>query len=158
AAVKNLQQEGYPFVVANGQQQRIEKVGDVMQDSAELFATRAAVPEGFKHADGFVLTTIHRAENTDHPERSTNIMAALNEGAQSSRVLLPINPGTPKSIAELQLKTANMTLTDQFGHMEMIWMLRQCGLVVTDSGGVHKKASFMGKACVTMRDQTEWVE
>jgi len=158
AAVKNLQQEGYPFVVANGQQQRIEKVGDVMQDSAELFATRAAVPEGFKHADGFVLTTIHRAENTDHPERLTNIMAALNEVAQTTPVVLPLHPRTRKIIADLQLNTANLTLIDPVGYLEMLWLLKHCGLVVTDSGGVQKEAFFMGKACVTMRDQTEWVE
>jgi UDP-GlcNAc3NAcA epimerase len=88
AAVNNLQQEGYPFVVANDQQQRIEKVGDVMQGSAELFATRAVSPEGFKLADGFVLTTIHRAENTDHRERLTNILTALNEVAQTTPVVL----------------------------------------------------------------------
>lgn len=158
AAVNNLQQEGYPFVVANGQQQRIEKVGDVMQDSAELFATRAVAPHGFKQADGFVLTTIHRAENTDRPERLTNILAALNEIAQTTPVILPIHPRTRKIIANLQLNTDNLSLIDPVGYLEMLWLLKHSGLVVTDSGGVQKEAFFMGKACVTMREQTEWVE
>lgn len=158
AAINNLQQEGYPFVVASGQQQRIEKVGDVMQDSAELFASRAIPPEGFKLADGFVLTTIHRAENTDHPERLTNILAALNEVVQTTPVVLPIHPRTRKIITDLQLKTDNLTLIDPVGYLEMLWLLKHCGLVVTDSGGVQKEAFFMSKACVTMRVQTEWVE
>lgn len=158
AAVNNLQEEGYPFAVASGQQQRIENVGDVMQDSAKLFATRAVAPRGFNLADGFVLTTIHRAENTDYPERLTSILEALNEVALSTPVVLPIHPRTRKIIADLGLNTGNLTLIDPVGYLEMLWLLKRCGLVVTDSGGVQKEAFFMGKACVTMRDQTEWVE
>ena len=158
AAVNNLQQEGYPFVTANGQDQRIEKVGDVMQDSAELFATRSVAPVGFKLTDGFVLTTIHRAENTDDSERLSNIMAALNEVGQTTPVVLPLHPRTRKIIADLQLNTDNLILIDPVGYLEMLWLLKSCSLVVTDSGGVQKEAFFMGKACVTMRDQTEWVE
>lgn len=158
AAVDNLQQEGYPFTTANGQAQRIEKVGDVMQDSAELFATRAVAPEGFALDAGFVLTTIHRAENTDHPERLTSILEALNQVSKTTPVVLPIHPRTRKIIADLGLSTENLTLIDPVGYLEMLWLLTQAGLVVTDSGGVQKEAFFMGKACVTMRDQTEWVE
>ena len=157
-AVNNLQKEGYPFVVANGQQQRIEKVGDVMQDSAELFATRAVAPQGFKLKDEFVLSTIHRAENTDNSERLTNILVALNEIAQTTPVVLPIHPRTRNIITDLQLNTHNLTLIEPVGYLEMLWLLKYCNLVVTDSGGVQKEAFFMGKACVTMRDQTEWVE
>lgn len=158
AAVDNLQKEGYPFVVASGQKQRIEKVGDVMQDSAELFATRATKPADFKLNGGFILTTIHRAENTDHPERLKNILSALNEAAQTTPVVLPIHPRTRNIIAKLNLDTSNLTLIEPVGYLEMLWLLQHCGLVVTDSGGVQKEAFFMGKACITMRDQTEWVE
>jgi len=158
AAVDNLHKEGYPFVSANGQAQCIEQVGDVMQDSAELFATRAVAPVGFTLNPGFILTTIHRAENTDHPERLTNILAALNEIAQTTPVVLPIHPRTRKIIANLDISTEGLTLIDPVGYLEVLWLLTHCGLVVTDSGGVQKEAFFMGKACVTMRDQTEWVE
>lgn len=158
AAVNNLQKEGYPFVVANDQFQRIEKVGDVMQDSAELFAARAVAPKGFDKQEGFVLTTIHRAENTNQPERLQNILAALGEVAQTTTVVLPIHPRTRNIISQLKLDTRNLTLIDPVGYLEMLWLLQRCGLVVTDSGGVQKEAYFMGKACVTMRDQTEWIE
>lgn len=158
AAVDNLQKEGYPFVVASGQEQRIEQVGDVMQDSAELFATRATKPAGFELSSGFILTTIHRAENTDYPERLTSILEALNQAAQTTPVVLPIHPRTRNIIAKLNLDTSNLTLIEPVGYLEMLWLLKNCGLVVTDSGGVQKEAFFMGNACVTMRDQTEWVE
>ncbi|MCZ2443346.1 MAG: UDP-N-acetylglucosamine 2-epimerase (non-hydrolyzing) [Flavobacteriales bacterium] len=158
AAVANLEKEGYPFVMANGQKQRIEKVGDVMQDSAELFATRAVAPKDFNLQDGFVLTTIHRAENTDQSERLQNILEALHEIAAHTPVVLPIHPRTRNRIAQLKLNTERLTLIDPVGYLEMLWLLTHCGLVVTDSGGVQKEAFFFGKACVTMRDQTEWVE
>lgn len=158
AAVDNLQKEGYPFITASGKQQRIEKVGDVMQDSAELFATRATRPSDFDLASGFILTTIHRAENTDHPERLASILEALNQAAQTTPVVLPIHPRTRNIITKLNLDTSNLTLIEPVGYLEMLWLLKNCGLVVTDSGGVQKEAFFMGKACVTMRDQTEWVE
>lgn len=157
-AVANLQKEGYPFVMANGHEQRIEKVGDVMQDSAELFATRAIAPRNFALHDGFVLTTIHRAENTDHDERLRNILEALSEIARETPVVLPIHPRTRNIIAQLKLNTERLTLIEPVGYLEMLWLLNHCGLVVTDSGGVQKEAFFMGKACITMRDQTEWVE
>lgn len=157
-AVDNLQKEGYPFVVPNGQLQRIEKVGDVMQDSAELFATRATKPTAFELKNGFILTTIHRAENTDYPERLTSILEALNQAAETTPVVLPIHPRTRNIIEKLNLNTSKLTLIDAVGYLEMLWLLKHCGLVVTDSGGIQKEAFFMGKACVTMRDQTEWIE
>ncbi len=157
-AVENLQKEGYPFVVANGQKQRIEKVGDVMQDSTQLFSAGAVPPINFILSDGFILTTIHRAENTDQPERLHSILAALNEAATIAPVVLPIHPRTRHIIDSLNLDTRNLTLLDPVGYLEMLWLLKHCSLVVTDSGGVQKEAFFMGKACVTMRDQTEWVE
>lgn len=158
AAVDNLQKEGYPFVMASDRPQHIEKVGDVMQDSAMLFATRAAPPCGFAVQEGFILATIHRAENTDHTERLTSILEALSEVAEATPVILPIHPRTRSIISRLQLATDNLTLIDPVGYLEMLWLLQRCGLVVTDSGGVQKEAFFMGKACVTMREQTEWIE
>ena len=158
AAVKNLKNEGFPFISVDSQVQSIKKVGDVMQDSAILFATRAIPPKDFNLSDGFILTTIHRAENTDQPERLRSILKALNEIAETIPVILPIHPRTLNIINNLQLDTSNLTLIEPVGYLEMLWLLNHCGLVVTDSGGVQKEAFFMGKACITMRDQTEWIE
>lgn len=152
-AIDNLQQEGFeqkPIKILN--------VGDVMQDSALFFARRATAPGGFKQEDGFILTTLHRAENTDDPERLSAIVEALNEIHRTiAPVVLPLHPRTRGVIAKLGLELEAKVI-DPVGYLEMIWLLQRSGLVLTDSGGVQKEAFFFGKACITMRDQTEWVE
>lgn len=158
AAVGNLVKEGFPYTMANGQPQHIAKVGDVMQDSAQLFATRASMPAGLALPDGFVLATIHRAENTDAPERLAAIISALEAVAQTTPVVLPMHPRTRNVLAQRGIHPCHITLIEPVGYLQMLWLLQHCGLVVTDSGGVQKEAFFMRKACVTLRDQTEWVE
>lgn len=151
-AVKNLQDEGF----ANKPVQVLQ-VGDVMQDSALLFAKKAVAPTGVLPED-FILATLHRAENTDNPQRLAAIVSALNTLHKTvAPVLLPLHPRTRKLIAQNGLEL-NVHLIDPVGYFEMVWLLDHCQLVLTDSGGVQKEAFFFGKACVTMRDQTEWVE
>lgn len=153
AAMDNLANEGF----AN-KQVRVLNVGDVMQDSALFFAKRAAQPEGFGLADGFVLATLHRAENTDNPERLASIVAALNQvHAEIAPVVLPLHPRT-RGLLDKHGLSLNVELIDPVGYLEMIWLLQRSALVLTDSGGVQKEAFFFSKPCVTMRDQTEWVE
>jgi len=153
AAIDNLSREGFsekPVQVLN--------VGDVMQDSALFFARRSIEPQGLKVNDGFILSTLHRAENTDDPDRLKAIVSALNTiNVTVAPVVLPLHPRTRAAIADAGI---NLTVhvIDPVGYLEMIWLLQHCNLVLTDSGGVQKEAYFFGKACVTMRDQTEWVE
>ncbi|MEF9898238.1 MAG: UDP-N-acetylglucosamine 2-epimerase (non-hydrolyzing) [Pseudomonas sp.] len=152
-AMDNLKREGFehkPIQVLN--------VGDVMQDSALFFAQRATPPLGFSQNDGFILTTLHRAENTDDPVRLSAIVEALNDIHNNiAPVVLPLHPRTRGVITKLGLEIKAKVI-DPVGYLEMIWLLQRSGLVLTDSGGVQKEAYFFGKACVTMRDQTEWVE
>ncbi len=123
-----------------------------------MFAEHAAPPQGFTSESGFVLATLHRAENTDDPDRLASIVGALNHIHQHiAPVVLPLHPRTRNVIAKLGLKL-DVTVIDPVGYFEMLWLLKHCGLVCTDSGGVQKEAFFFGKACITMRDQTEWVE
>ncbi len=151
-AVKNLNNEGF----ANKPVQVLQ-VGDVMQDSALLFAEKAVAPAG-ELPEGFILATLHRAENTDNPQRLAAIVSALNTlHKMVAPVVLPLHPRTRKLIAQHGLEL-NVHLVDPVGYFEMVWLLDHCNLVLTDSGGVQKEAFFFGKACVTMRDQTEWVE
>lgn len=151
-AVKNLNNEGFANKLVN-----VLQVGDVMQDAAMLFAKQAEAPSGDLPKD-FILATLHRAENTDNPERLAAIVAALNTLHETvSPVVLPLHPRTRNLIAKHGLQL-NVHLIDPVGYFEMVWLLEQCNLVLTDSGGVQKEAFFFGKACVTMRDQTEWVE
>lgn len=152
ASVQNLSNEGFSTKSVN-----ILKVGDVMQDAALLFS-KSAIPPKVELPEQFILATLHRAENTDDPQRLSQIVSALNTlHASVSPVVLPLHPRTRKLIAEQGL-SLNVHLIDPVGYFEMVWLLGSCSLVLTDSGGVQKEAFFFNKPCVTMRDQTEWVE
>lgn len=154
-AVKNLKNEGFdqkPIQVLN--------VGDVMQDSSMFFAERAVKGEALKIVpeSNFIVATLHRAENTDDPVRLKAIVDALNYIHNNILpVVLPLHPRTQKVVKSLGLQL-EMLVLEPVGYLEMIWLLKHCNAVVSDSGGVQKEAFFFKKPCITMRDQTEWVE
>jgi len=106
----------------------------------------------------FILCTIHRAENTDDPQRLKNIVDALNEIAKETQIILPLHPRTKKKIAELSLSLDTVTVIDPVGYLNMVWLIDNCQLVMTDSGGLQKEAFFFEKPCITLRDETEWIE
>ena len=152
-AVNNLQNEGF-----NNRDCKIYNVGDVMYDAAMYYAPKSEKPKQLTINDkGFALVTIHRAENTDDPERLSSIIQALNEISKSMPLVCPLHPRTQKLINELDLRF-NANILAPVGYFEMIWLLQNCSSVLTDSGGLQKEAYFFNKACITMRDQTEWVE
>lgn len=152
-AMQNLDREGFAR-----KQAKLLNVGDVMQDSALLFAPLAVRPTGVGAEAGFIVATLHRAENTDDPGRLGAIVSALNVlHRQHATVVLPLHPRTRSAIARQGL-ALEVEVIDPVGYLEMLWLLQRCGLVITDSGGVQKEAFFFGKYCVTMRDQTEWTE
>ncbi len=157
-AVENLKKEGYPFNTANGEQ-KIVNVGDVMQDGALFYKQFAKKPSNLElKTSNFILCTIHRAENTDNPKRLKAIFEALNEIAKEQQIILPLHPRTKKIIENLELKIDNLTIIEPVGYLEMIWLIDNCSLVMTDSGGLQKEAFFFNKPCITLRDETEWVE
>lgn len=151
-AMANLLQEGFERRGVS-----VVKTGDVMLDAAQLFQPLARAP----HADlpdRFVLATIHRAENTDDPQRLAEIVAGLNAvHGELMPVVLPLHPRTRGAIARQGLSLQCTTL-EPVGYLQMLWLLERCSMVATDSGGLQKEAYFFGKPCVTVRDQTEWVE
>lgn len=154
-AVNNLKQEGF-----EQKKVKILNVGDVMQDSSLFFADKAERSKSFTEIpeNGFILATLHRAENTDDSKRLSSIVNALNYIHKNILpIVLPLHPRTQKVINNLGLKL-NVILLEPVGYLEMIWLLKHCNLVLSDSGGVQKEAFFFRKPCVTMRDQTEWVE
>lgn len=152
-AVRNLEKEGFAKKPV-----QVLQVGDVMQDAALLFSNQARPPDIPDFPQQFILATLHRAENTDNPARLAEIVSALNKlHANQAPVVLPLHPRTRKLIAEQGLDL-QVRVIDPAGYLEMLWLLSNTELVLTDSGGVQKEAYFFGKACVTMRDQTEWLE
>ena len=155
-AVDNLMKEGYENIDTT-----IVKTGDVMQDAANYYAQKSAEKSTILKQidiDKYILTTLHRAENTDDKERLTNIVEALNEIHQNiCPVVLPLHPRTKKKLDHFGL-TLNVKLINPVGYFDMIELIKNSSLVMTDSGGLQKEAFFFQKNCVTMRDQTEWVE
>lgn len=157
AAVKNLMNEGFEHFNC-----QIEQPGDVMQDAALFYAHLAnekpSLPAklDLKGVPN-ILATFHRQENTDVPENLNAIIHALNELNKDITVIAPLHPRTRKIIADKNLKVDFLTI-DPVGYFEMIQLLQNTDLVLTDSGGLQKEAYFFNKFCVTLREQTEWVE
>ena len=156
-AIQNLKNEGYENFDC-----KIVKSGDVMQDGA-VFYKNLAVKPSIEIKQDFILCTIHRAENTDDETRLRSIFEALNEIAKEKQIILPLHPRTKKLLENLQTKnqkllTKNLTIIDPVGYLEMVWLIDNCDLVMTDSGGLQKEAYFFEKQCITLRDETEWVE
>ncbi|NDP20460.1 MAG: UDP-N-acetylglucosamine 2-epimerase (non-hydrolyzing) [Paludibacter sp.] len=154
-AVNNLKREGFDNIPV-----RIIKNGDVMQDAAMYYAAKAEQKSDVLKQIGlskFILATIHRQENTDSTENLKNIIDGLNEINRQTPVVVPIHPRTRNILAQLNI-IPEFKLIDPVGYFDMIMLLKSCQLVITDSGGVQKEAFFFGKHCITLREQTEWVE
>ncbi len=145
---------------------RIIQVGDVMLDVARFQGARVG-PEGralarFGLTSGrYILVTIHRAENTDDPQRLQVIVDALMQAGSDHEVVWPLHPRTRNILEKLGLRdklASCITLVDPVGYLDMVQLEKYCKLVVTDSGGVQKEAYFHERPCVTVRDETEWTE
>jgi UDP-GlcNAc3NAcA epimerase len=132
--------------------------GDVMQDGANYYREFSTAPQGLKCDADFILCTMHRAENTDSLERLSGIVESLKVLAKSKQVVMPLHPRTKKALSEHNLELTGVTLIEPVGYLNMIWLIENCSKVLTDSGGLQKEAFFFGKPCVTMRNETEWVE
>lgn len=159
-AINNLKTEG----ITKG----VHQVGDIMYD-ATLFYQQVLQKEALqgksrlnelkinKIPHHFFLATIHRAENTDDVSCLTHIVEAFNE--MSHVVILPLHPRTRKKLSDagLVLKQ-NVHVIEPIGYLEMLALEMKATAIITDSGGVQKEACFMQKPCITLRDETEWVE
>jgi UDP-GlcNAc3NAcA epimerase len=156
-AVNNLKAEG----VCKG----VHNVGDVMYDVALFYRDRAQQNSTVLQTlglmpDAFALATCHRAENTDDPQRLSSILSALAEIATQLPVVLPLHPRTRKLIGDCGLVPLlkKLTITEPLPFLDMIALEQASRLILTDSGGVQKEAFFYRIPCITMRDETEWVE
>jgi len=150
-AIKNLNDEGFSNIDC-----QIIKNGDVMQDAALYYKSLAKKPP-FDLPNNFVLLTMHRAENTDDLDKLKNIISAINGIHQKMPVVWLIHPRT-KHIIEKHAIEVDFHIFDPVGYLEMIYLLEHCKLVMTDSGGLQKEAFFFSKNCITLREETEWVE
>jgi len=146
--------------------ERILPVGDVMYDMALQHSPRVGADERLLkrlklRPKGYILATVHRAENTDDPHRLAVIVEALKQVAKSFPVIWPLHPRTQNAMernGEPLTDCANLHVIEPVGYLDMVQLEKYAAVIATDSGGVQKEAFFYGVPCVTLRDETEWVE
>jgi UDP-GlcNAc3NAcA epimerase len=154
-AVANLANEG----ITRG----VHHVGDVMYDVAIEAVRRARNSSRILDAHHlaprtYAVSTIHRAENTNDRERFRRILEWLAREAERQPVVMPVHPRTRRLIAEMEIALPNVSFVDPLGYLDMAWLVHNAAAVFTDSGGLQKEAYFHRVPCVTLRDETEWVE
>lgn len=145
---------------------RVRLVGDVMYDAVLLYSTIAERTSTILNRldlspNGYVLATIHRAENTDSYERLEAIVRGLALVARSVPVLLPVHPRTKRALdrqPQLREISGVLRIIDPVGYLEMLMLEKNARVIATDSGGVQKEAFFHRVPCITLREETEWVE
>tara|TARA_R110002020_G_scaffold336426_4_gene551803 strand:+ start:71991 stop:73088 length:1098 start_codon:yes stop_codon:yes gene_type:complete len=153
-AINNLKNEGYDTLDIKQVQ-----CGDVMYDAALYYTDRSIRPESVIQGNHFVLSTIHRQENTDNKDKLSTIFEALKKVSQNQKVIIPLHPRTIKKLEDFGIiPDRNIQILEPVGYFEMIWLLSNCTCVITDSGGLQKEAFFFKKPCITVREETEWVE
>lgn len=154
-SVRNLAAEG---ITGN-----VHHVGDVMYD-ATLHAIEQARHRSRILADlgldgaTYAVATVHRAENTDDPQRLSAILAYLRREAATRPIVLPLHPRTKQAVQRTGETLHGLTVLGPLGYLDMAQLLGGAAAIFTDSGGLQKEAYFHRVPCVTLRDETEWVE
>ncbi len=156
-AIDNLKSEGFDAFNS-----KVVLSGDIMKDSLEFYSAiseeKSTILKDLNlQKNEFVLATIHRQENTDDLYRLKGIFKGLEEIHKDKMVVMPLHPRT-KAVLEKHDLVYNIKFIDPVGYFDMLQLLKDCYLVVTDSGGLQKEAFFSGKRCLIARDETEWVE
>ena len=156
-AINNLKKEGF-----NNLPILIEKHGDIMKDAVGYYSQfsekkSSIVKDQKLQKNEFVLATIHRQENTEDITKLTAIFEALEKIHKTQTVILPIHPRTSAVLKKLEIHP-KIQFIDPVGYYDMLELLKNCSMVITDSGGLQKEAFFNKKQCIVVREETEWVE
>ena len=153
-AIDNLKDEGYDML-----DNKVILSGDVMKDAALYYKTLAKKPIMDLLPESFILSTIHRAENTDDISKLKNIFQALSKICDTTKIVIPLHPRTKKILAKNNIEiNKSIIFIEPVGYLQMVYLLDKCSLVMTDSGGLQKEAYFFKKPCITLREETEWIE
>ena len=161
ASVANLMRENLT--------ERVYQVGDIMLDAHNFYKNHLeqngdsisnrinVLNEPDLARNGYALATIHRAENTDDASRLRSIIEALN--ALPNHTILPLHPRTRRKLEESRISTGSQVhLIEPVSYTEMMYLELNASYIITDSGGVQKEAYFAQKPCITLREETEWIE
>lgn len=154
-------------LAAEGIVEGVHDVGDIMADSVRLFAPlareRSDVLARLKVESGeYFAATVHRAANTDDPERLASILKGLSNAPKT--MVFPMHPRTRAAIRRHGLEAAidntsgKLLITDPLGYLDMLQLQQNAAVILTDSGGIQKEAYYLGLPCITLREKTEWIE
>jgi UDP-GlcNAc3NAcA epimerase len=137
-------------------------VGDVMLDASlqnrELARSRSTLLERLGlSSKAYALVTIHRSGTTDDPRKLQNVVDALNKVNET--IVFPVHPRTRKMLDGIgACFLPHVRILEPVGYFDMMMLEENARMIATDSGGVQREAYFMGVPCITLRDETEWVE
>jgi len=156
-ALDNLKKEGYDNL-----QILVEKHGDIMKDAVSYYGQfskekSSIIIDEKLQKNHFVLATIHRQENTDDEKKLRSIFLGLEEIHKTHTVILPMHPRTKVVLNKLSIHP-KIQMIEPVGYYDMLELLKNCSMVITDSGGLQKEAFFNKKQSIIARDETEWVE
>jgi len=156
-ALDNLKKEGYDNL-----QILVEKHGDIMKDAVSYYGQfskekSSIIIDEKLQKNHFVLATIHRQENTDDEKKLRSIFLGLEEIHKTHTVILPMHPRTKAVLNKLSIHP-KIQMIEPVGYYDMLELLKNCSMVITDSGGLQKEAFFNKKQSIIARDETEWVE
>lgn len=171
-AAENLRAEGIgsdlPDVTqghgAFAEKAEIIVTGDVMADTIRLFRDKASRESSIYDRIGikpckYFAATVHRPENTDNPENLKSIFSAFKMLAETAPVVIPVHPRTKKVINDLSIEIPEgIIAVNPLSYLEMLALMGNAICILTDSGGMQKEALILGKPCITMRTETEWIE
>ena len=156
-ALDNLKKEGYDNL-----QILVEKHGDIMKDAVSYYGQfskekSSIIIDEKLQKNHFVLATIHRQENTYDEKKLRSIFLGLEEIHKTHTVILPMHPRTKAVLNKLSIHP-KIQMIEPVGYYDMLELLKNCSMVITDSGGLQKEAFFNKKQSIIARDETEWVE
>ncbi len=176
-AVENLRKEGFNNIINDGKLINsnfpldfhlysppiVINVGDVMYDAMlmclKIAEKQSNVLQRFSlEPKKYVLATIHRAENTDNSENLKNIFLALSEISKEIPVIVPLHPRTKKLLPSISSNLNYLNIIEAVSYFDMLILEKNAKVVLTDSGGVQKEAYWLKVPCITLREETEWVE
>jgi UDP-GlcNAc3NAcA epimerase len=179
-AVQNLQREGFESIHNDGNLVELHDVenpthawinnpvvvnsGDVMHDTIlyarDIARNKSSILSDLKiTAHEYSVLTLHRAENTDDRDRLSMMIEFVNDTGNGTPVIFPIHPRTRKVYESANVAfSPNIKITDPLGYFDLIYLLDNAKLLMTDSGGMQKEAFWLGIPCITLRQETEWTE
>lgn len=160
----NLRKEGFPLPCTGNRMQKVVNVGDIMFDAVKKFSNKTLNSDAqnvLSKANGpYALATIHRPSNTDDIQNLKQILSAFEEISKDIKIVFPVHPRTRKKIADfgITFDEEKVITINPLSYITLQQVIAHSEYVMTDSGGLQKEAYFHKKKCITLREETEWIE